>query len=55
MEDDFADRLIDLDTFAINKKRYESEIQKLQEELAQGLGKQSDVQKLLKKGIHVVR
>jgi site-specific DNA recombinase len=55
MEDDFADRLIDLETFSKSKKRYQTEIEKLREELEQTTSKGPDVQRLLKKGIHVLQ
>ena len=55
MEDDFADRLIDLETFTKSKKSCAAEIEKLREELDSADDKQTGVQKLLKKGIHVLQ
>lgn len=43
MEDDFADRLIDLETFTKSKKKCAAEIEKLREELDSADDKQTGV------------
>lgn len=55
MEDDFADRLIDLDTFQKSKARYGREIEKLKCELEESNGSEPSIQKLVKKGIHAMQ
>jgi hypothetical protein len=54
MEDDFADRLIVWIPSKKAKLDIKKEIQKLQDELEEVKGAEPNVQKLLKKGIHVL-
>lgn len=55
-EDDLADRNIDLETFHQTKARYVGEINKLRRELEDTTGSnQNEMQKLLKRGIHVLQ
>jgi hypothetical protein len=55
IQDDFADRLIDIDTYQHSKARYQGELKKLNEELGSLKEGNTDVQKLLKKGLHLLQ
>ena len=54
IQDDYADRLLDLDTFQHSRARYQAQIKKLREELESTKEQITDVQKLLKKGLHLL-
>ena len=44
IQDDFADRLIDVDTYQQSKARYQTEIKKLNEELGKAKEGNTDIQ-----------